>query len=76
MVCEADEQEPYDRCARRIAYTAALSAGIHASQKKNATSMNMEMINGAKTRAEDHPLSEPLVMANMKRMSATGSARS
>lgn len=57
-------------------HTAALSAGIHASQKKNAASMNMEMIKGARTRAEDHPSSDPLVMAKMKRMSATGQVTS
>lgn len=51
-------------------YTAARSNGILASQRKNATTMKMEMMRGARTLAEPHPTSELLVTAKMKRISA------
>lgn len=50
---------------------AAISVGICFSQKKNAIIMIIEIISGARTMGDDHPLDEPEVKAKINRTNAT-----
>lgn len=51
-------------------YTAAVSVGIALSHRKNATIKQIEIISGASTIADAHPLDEPDVKEKIKRIKA------
>lgn len=52
---------------------AAVSAGIRFSQRKNATIIIIEIIRGARTIGDVHPLDEPEVKENINKINATTS---
>ncbi len=66
-----DVSSAQKRLGQRETYTAASSVGMLFSQRKNAAMRKMEMMRGASTSADAQPDPDPLVIANMNRISAT-----